>query len=164
MREQLDKLMALLRTLQAAMASGDYETDAGRHLHDTALLYLSKDASPRDEAPDALACAESVNAICYAAFGDYVGGELSTYRLYLTIINNKKFRKAQNPMPGDIIVSPTGFGIGNGHVGICGKNNVIMSNSSATGLWSENYDQVKWRNFYGRDRGFPVYYFRRITY
>lgn len=144
----------------------NYGTPAGRKLYLTAVECLGTDASPNDKAPDEYGCAETVNDIVYKAFGDYAGGDLSTYRMYRALKNNRMFVKVSKPLKGDIILSPTGYGgqngINNGHTGIIGANNVIMSNSSATGKFEENYTIETWTNRYVVKGGYPIYYFRRL--
>lgn len=166
----MEKLLKLLESLQGQLrtivVNKNLPTTAGQKLYETALSFIGKEASPLDKAPDEYGCAESVNNIVFKAFGDYVGGDLSTYRMYYSIINNKKFAKVSNPILGDIILSPTGFGgtkeITNGHVGILGKDNKIMSNNSKTGLWEENYTLFSWRYRYVTLGKFPVLFFRRV--
>ena len=64
---------------------------------------------------------------------------------------------------GDIIISPTGLSyLGpeiHGHVGCLGKYG-IMSNNSWNGLWQENYSLQTWHQFFGGQRGLPVFFFR----
>ena len=144
----------------------NYGTPAGAKLYNTAVGCLGTDASPNDKAPDELGCAETINDIVFKAFGDYAGGDLSTYRMYNSIRNNIKFVKVTKPVKGDIILSPTGYGnrrkVSNGHVGIVGDKNIIMSNSSATGEFIENYTIESWTNRYLVNGGYPIYYFRRL--
>lgn len=141
----------------------NYGTPSGEHLFETAKKWLGKDVAPIE---NEYGCAESVNNIVYKAFGDYAGGDLSTYRMYNSIKNNKLFAKVKSPLPGDIILSPTGYGnrrkLSNGHVGIVGDNGYIMSNDSKTGLWSGNYTLNSWKSRYQDMGEYPIHYFRRI--
>jgi hypothetical protein len=142
--------------------TGNFATPAGEKLYQTALSLMGHNLCPQN---NEFGCAESVNEVVFDAFGDYAGGDLSTARLYLSIQNNSKFVQITSPVQGDIIVSPTGYGNGslpNGHVGIVGANGVIMSNTSATGLWSQNYTLSSWKKRYADLGGFPVFYFRRL--
>jgi hypothetical protein len=53
--------------------------------------------------------------------------------------------------PGAVIVSPSKDMNGktvHGHTGIVGENGVIYSNSSATGLWKQNWTVDDWRKHY----------------
>ena len=139
-------------------------------LYDAAVASLGMDASPRDVAPDEYGCAESVNEIHKKAFGEYIENPgISTTKLFAAMIERSdKFVRVIKPECGNIIISPTGFAnidnppIKNGHVGIFGKDLKIMSSSSATGKFEENYTLDTWINRY-RKRGFyPIIYFKRI--
>lgn len=143
----------------------NFGTPSGERLYRVAKAWLGKDASPADVAPDEYGCAETVNNIVFTAFDEDAGGDVSTYRMYRAIRNNKKFAEVKIPVKGDIILSPTGYGNGsikNGHVGIIGANGVVMSNSSVSGLFRENYSIMEWRERYEIKGGYPVYFYRRI--
>ena len=45
-----------------------------------------------------------------------------------------------------------------GHVGIVGANDQIYSNSSAHGLFEQNYDVATWRGYY-QGKGLSVHFF-----
>lgn len=156
-------IIRLIGLLKAYIASPD-PTASGR-FYIIAVSCLGSDASPNDIAPDEYGCAETINAIHKKVFGFEIGGGLSTYLLYNVLLTSKYFIKIDSPKAGDIVISPTGYGNGklsNGHVGIVGKENVIMSNDSATGLFLENYTLDKWRARYVALGGYPMAYFRRI--
>jgi len=144
---------------------GNFQSSAGEKLYFTALSCLGIDVAPRE---NEFGCAEAVNNIVYKAFKDYAGGDLSTYRMYHSIRNNKKFIRVTKPLRGDIILSPTGYGgqngIKNGHTGIMGISDKIMSNDSVTGLFFENYTLRTWADRYKRKGGYPVYFYRRISF
>ena len=143
----------------------NFGTPAGERLYSFAIKNLGIDASPRDEAPDEFGCAETVNDIVFEAFGDYAGGDRSTYRMYNSIKNNEKFVKVYKPLKGDIILSPTGYGNGNirnGHVGIVGDSDVVMGNDSASGKFIKSYTLDTWRSRYLVRGGYPIHYFRRL--
>lgn len=134
-------------------------------LYETAFKNLNKDVTPLDKEPDELACAASVNAIHRLAFGSDIGGGASTTLLYEALINSQGFFKVTTPEPGDIVISPTGYGknqaMPNGHTGIVGKANVIMSNSSSNGKFSENFTMASWRQRYVDQGGYPMIFFRK---
>lgn len=132
----------------------------------TAISCLGIDASPQDIAPDELGCAETVYDILARAFPLNVGFPLviSTSKLYDALKSSSKYIKIDQPLEGDIIISPTGYGNGglsNGHVGIKGELDKIMSNSSFTGKFEENYTIVTWKARYTDIGGYPMFYFRR---
>lgn len=131
----------------------------------TAVKCLGTDASPNDLAPDEVGCAETVNAIHKKAFGFEIGGKLSTYQMYSALQKSKYFIKVDQPLEGDIVISPTGYGNGNlknGHVGIKGEYDKIMSNASATGTFEENYTMKSWKERYVDKGGYPMHFFRRV--
>lgn len=142
---------------------------AARTLYEYALAQIGKDASPADVAPDEYGCAETVCNIIHECFGDFPlegGVIISTADLYKKLKKHPKFTQIAEFGPGDVLVSPTGYGNGglaNGHTGIVGENNVIMSNDSATGLFKENYTIESWVARYRKIGGFPLYFFRRIS-
>lgn len=168
MKEYLLKQIEwLLLKIKETIASRNIKTEAGELLYLAAQSFLGSDASPLNQADKEYACAESVNNVCEKAFGEPVGGGVSTYRMYYAIVNHRKFVQVTSPMRGDIILSPTGIGGGkngikNGHVGIVSDNGKIMSNSSSNGLWELNYDLFSWRYRFSTLGGYKVLFFRRI--
>lgn len=112
-----------------------------------------------------VACAISVNIVHYRAFGVEIGGGASTQALYQVLLKHPSFKGVPTPEPGCIVISPTGYGTNpnfpHGHVGIVG-NYGICSNSSETGMFSENYSIDSWNEQFRTIEGFPVNYFQRI--
>lgn len=162
----MNNLQSIFDLLARLVVMGNRKTSAGEHFYTIAKRYIGMDAAPQE---NEYGCAEAVNTICISAFRDVVGGDISSYRMYLAIQNNKKFIKVNSPKRGDIIISPTGFAkrqtkISNGHVGIISDNGKIMSNDSKTGLWLENYSLWSWKQRYGTVGRYPVYYYRRLTF
>lgn len=135
-------------------------------LFQTAKSCLGTDASPNDAAPDELGCAETINEIYKKAFGEPIGGGVSTYLLYKALKTHPFFQKVDVATPGVIVISPTGYGGKNGvlhgHAGIAGENGIIMSNDSNTGKFLENFTVESWRNRFERKGGYPVLFYRRI--
>ena len=135
--------------------------------YDVALSFLGKDVTPRDEIPDEVACAITINTIHTKAFGYPIGGGASTYLLYRALLNSPFFVKIDLPEQGAVVISPTGYRskktkIENGHVGCVGENGIIMSNDSKSGLFLENYTLVSWRKRFVVEGSYPMYFFRRI--
>lgn len=134
-------------------------------LYLAALQHLGIDASPLDEADDDVGCADSVSKILLKTFPGVIKGSVSTSELYKQLSTSKDFSKVSQFRCGDIIISPTGMGTGglsNGHVGIVGEDETIMSNSSATGLWTSNYTISTWVARYRRLGGYPIIFFRKL--
>lgn len=113
----------------------------------------------------AYGCAQTVNAIVEVALAFPVGGGASTYLMFLSLENQAtRFIKVSSPVPGDIIISPSGYstkGVEHGHVGIVGKKG-ILSNSSSTGRLEEDYILESWNDYFGVKEGFPVYFFHAL--
>jgi len=134
-------------------------------LYAKALSFLGVDASPIDIAPDDYGCADSVTGVIKSVFPLSIKGSISTAELYTQLVNSQEFFKPKDIKPGDIIISPTGKGktgnIKNGHVGIVGENDEIMSNSSATGLWTTNFTMDSWIKKYRKQGGYPIFIFRK---
>lgn len=138
----------------------------GQILYETAVKCLGRDLTPDDTIPDEVDCAETTNAVYKQAFGVEIGGGASTNAMYKALLaNTALFKRVTAPLPGDIVISPTGYGNGNlsnGHVGIIGVDGAIMSNSSSTGRFSQNFTQESWRQRYVDKGGFPMAFFRRV--
>ena len=47
-------------------------SESRKKFYDAAVSFLGRDASPRDQADDELGCAESLNQIYKAAFGEFI--------------------------------------------------------------------------------------------
>ncbi len=158
---QLAKLIAKLN-----IAVKNLPTKEGIKLFETAKSLLGVDASPNDIAPDELGCAETVsNVIKKAGFPFPV--IISTKELYAQFSHDEGWLEVPNPLAGDVILSPTGLGgkngITNGHTGVVGLNDVVMSNSSATGKFEANYTLKTWKARYQDKGGYPILFFRKIT-
>lgn len=127
-------------------------------LFDAAKSCVGKDMA---KTQGALGCAESVNAVHALAFGREIGGTTSTYRLYQAMKVDPTFSRVDSPLPGDIILSPTGYGrLPNGHVGIVGED-IIFSNNSLNGMFEPNYTLFTWKLRFGK-AGFPILFYRKV--
>lgn len=162
-------LTRLVTLLSGYLANPD--TSPTGKLFITAVGCLGTDASPNDVAPDEFGCAETIDTIHKKAFGTWIapgsGPTLSTNVLYQTFLKNKmSWQQTKDPVPGAIVISPTGYGTNpsmpNGHVGIVSKDGRIMSNTSATGLFMENYTLDTWKARYVTLGGYPMLFFRRL--
>ena len=161
-----DLILRLIASLQQKININllNQPTDDGQRLFKYAQGFLGKDASPLDKVPDEYGCAESVSTIVNKLFGDFpiITG---TFSLYTNLQSHPKFLQVSKPLPGDIILSPTGLGNGVliGHTGIIGADADIMSNNSTTGLWDIHYTLDSWRQRYQMSGGMPIYLFRRVN-
>lgn len=130
-------------------------------LYNAARAVLDTDVTPKDRVPDEVACAEVVSTILNKV--TIVPHMTGTYTMYTYLRSNPRFEKVTTPLPGDIIISPTGMGNRNlkhGHVGIVGVGGAIMSNSSHNGKFEKNYTLQSWYKRFGLLGGMPLYYFR----
>lgn len=147
----------------------NYDASSPKKLFITAACSLGTDASPNDHAPDEFGCAETVDEIHRKALGVYIlgtGPTLSTAVLYAKFrADTINWEPVALPLPGDVVISPTGYGTNpampSGHTGYIGIENNIMSNNSATGLFLENYTIDSWKARFATIGGYPVFYFRR---
>lgn len=159
----LTKLVGLLKAKQVPVTPLPLLKPSDQ-LHKVAINSLGQDASPKDRAPDELGCAETVSELInlVTPFPIITG----TWTLADNLKKNKKFIQIKNPKVGAVIISPTGEGgtkeIPNGHTGIVGHNNKIMSNDSRTGTFEENYTVSSWEERYKKRGKYPVYYFELI--
>lgn len=161
-KDLMNKLITLYRQLLALLLEQLFSTTKREKLYNFAKSCLGKDMAP---VQNEFGCAEAVNNVVFQALGYPAGGDVSTYRMYRELFNSTKFKKVSDPLLGDIILSPTGYGSGkipNGHVGIVSDGIKIMSNNSSTFLWEENYTFKSWEDRYVKVGGYPVYYFRAI--
>ena len=164
MNQLLERLNILIGRLKLLILQGNLSTAQGQKIFETAKSCLGTDASPNDAAPDELGCADTVSNILIKA-GFYMPVIISTAKLFTYLSENAGWMRAGYPLPGDVIVSPTGTGNGkvpHGHTGIVGSGSTIMSNSSATGTFEPNYTIGGWTNRYQIKGGYPIYYFRRM--
>jgi hypothetical protein len=109
-----------------------------------------------------LGCVETANFIFKSATGTPICNSASTVDAYKELQDENRFMRVCDPLPGDVIVSPTGMGNGkmpHGHIGIVAKQGV-MSNSSETGRLELNYTLKKWTELFYIYGGFPIYYYR----
>lgn len=134
-------------------------------LYDVAKGCIGKDMSPKDIAPDALGCAESLNGVYKKAFNEELLADVvSTAALYKHLMKDSRVELVSNDkaLPGDIVISPTGTstkGAKHGHTGIRGFE-AYMSNDSDSGLWLANYNLPNWKLVFHDTLGFPIYHFR----
>ena len=134
-------------------------------LYETAYSLLGTDVSPQDEAPDELACVNSLSKIIQKAYPQLnFPALLSTRDLYDYLSDIVAFKEVASPIAGDIILSVTGAGNGsvkNGHTGIVGKH-WIMSNDSKNGMWTANYTLDGWRNYFEKRGGMATHFYRYV--
>lgn len=128
-------------------------------LYEWAKGCLHKDiAATQDE----LGCAEAVSYLLHKVGVPGFKPTVSTQELWGELKALYAFEQVQEPLPGDIIISPTGtstIAAAHGHVGIVAFYG-ILSNNSMTGLFEEYYTMQSWKAYYGDKLKFPIYYFR----
>lgn len=137
-------------------------------LYKVAFDCIGKDASPLDDAPDELGCADSVSRLIQKVLPDFPL-QVGTIGLLEQLIDDPRFVEIDLYDYGCVIVSPTGQGNGrlsNGHTGIIGKNIApngtlwIMSNNSNTGTWEVDWTVKSWEKYYNQLGGFPIRIFK----
>lgn len=116
-----------------------------------------------DMAPtqDALGCSESLYYVMKHAGVPNLPKHAILGTAEMAVWLSKNLSAYANPLPGDIIISPTGSGNGliRGHTGIVGNIN-IMSNNSKTYLWDDEWNLKKWLNYYQKYGGLSTKYYR----
>lgn len=124
--------------------------------------YLGKDASPNDVAPDSLGCSDSVSTIIKQILPDFPI-IVSTAELFKYLDKDKRFQRTTELTPGNILISPTGYGNGSitGHTGIIGED-CIYSNNSNTGLWDKHFTIKSWVARYRTQGKLPLYVFKLL--
>ena len=135
-------------------------TEHSQKVYDVAKSCLGTHITEDPSVDPALGCAEAVSYVLEQAGYDLgFHGIAGTSDLYTWLKNH--FTPVTDPLPGDVIISPTGTsttGSPHGHVGIVAKYGVL-SNNSNDGKFEENFDLTKWHNYYSA-LGFPVLFFR----
>lgn len=132
-------------------------------IYEQALNWLGKDPTPDDKVSDEVACASSLSFIVnqVTPFPNFA----STTELFTYLKNSPHWKATLNPDAGNIIVSPTGGGngtIATGHCGILTGNGWVMSNTSATGHWDQNYSIDNWVKYFRLKGGYHIYYFTPV--
>lgn len=163
----LNQILAILRTIKDAIElvitkiEGDAPaTDRKRLLFEAAFSRIGKDVTPADTIDDEVACAETVSTLIAELIPfPIIPG---TYTLLEKLKNSPDFTAGEwGSGPGTIVICATGTGNGSmrGHVGILSNGNKIMSNTSADGIWRENYTKESWIARYAQQGGFTVHHF-----
>lgn len=167
----LEKILAYLVSIGAPIQSNRLR------IYKTALDSLGIDNTPNDIIPDEVGCMEAVDTIHRMALGYYINGKrsgitVSTYQGWRIMRDSALFTAVDRPMEGDILIYPSGTGNGNlsnGHVFICGKVNInepeqtkLMSNSSASGTFEQNYTVATAKARYETLGGYKGYWFRPV--
>lgn len=146
-------------------------TESNREkLYRVSKACIGRDMSPKDLAPDQLACVDSLNGVFTEAFGQPIKpGIVSTIELYHLMLNDPRFQKIGEPdvLPGDVSIAvsvQTGTSVKHGHVGIWGKTEVMSNDSYSlpAGLWHAHYTLEAWKNFFWGTLHFPLHYFRVV--
>lgn len=170
MKERLKKLKLLLRELLDMALILNHEKTPNMHtqtMHSIQLYQAGKDnlgkvLSGNDRV---LGCAATVNALAKLAWGHDIGGDASTTKMYEALQDETKYEPVVDPLPGDIIISPTGTSLLgsdiHGHVGIVAYYG-ILSNSSETGELHENFTVDTWNKYFRDTLQFPVFYYRPL--
>ena len=172
--QTLMRTVNYLKSLSTAIAME--QKTPSQIIYEKALSLADKgiDASPKDKAPDDLACAESVTTVINSIYPamPIILGTGSLYEKLLGYCNGGnwiqvKLKRGEIPEEGLVIISPTGYnsnkaGMPHGHTGITGKNGVIYSNRSSSGTWDSYWSIAQWWAYYGDKGGYPVCFFKKV--
>jgi len=135
-------------------------TEHSQRVYNVAKGCLGKHITEDPNVDPALGCAEAISHVLDEAGYDLGShGIAGTSELYTWLKNH--FTPVTDPLPGDVLISPTGTstkGSPHGHVAIVAKYG-ILSNSSTTGKFSENFTLDSWKQYYS-NLGFPMFFFR----
>lgn len=118
---------------------------------------LGRDITPEDKIPDEVACAESVSALLKKIDPSFpIIPHTATMHKFMK--SSSSFKNTLELAPGNIIISPTGYGNGTirGHVGVILEGGKIASNNSNSGLWEDYFTITTWVKRYRGIGGFPV--------
>lgn len=140
------------------------EKTNGEKLLDFALTFVGTDPTPKDEVDDGVSCVFSLTTLLNKYFkGDFKVIDYTpdlVGQLYL----DKRFKLSNEFKEGNIVVFPTKSGNGKiiGHCFIVSKNGKMLSNNSATGLWTDKYDTNMMIERYSRFGGLKMYIFELL--
>lgn len=127
-------------------------------MYRVAMEAIGSDVSPKE---NELACAESLSNLLHKAYGDFPAEILGTAQLNSLLATHPKFKATLTPGPGVVIMSPT-VGTNHGHCGCFGDGENIMSNSSFTYKWGQNYTLANWVKYFRTQKGLRVLFYERI--
>lgn len=140
-------------------------TENGLKIYNVAKECLGTHITLDDNVPHELGCAEAISYILKQTelFATLPAtGFPGTAALADWLTSNPLFEEVEEPIPGDIVVYPTGsssIDSPHGHVFICGKYG-LLSNDSATGLFLEVWDIKKATEYYQNVLKFMPHFFR----
>lgn len=160
--EMVQEVDIQLNIIKIKMKNQETNTEA---LLRVAKEMVGRDASPRDQAPDDLGCAESLANVIHSVDPDFPITIVSTAKLFRYLQSSPKYEATNDLGAGHILISPTGWGkrsavIPNGHCGIFDENNDIYSNNSYTGLWDKHFTLDQWITRYRINGGYPLFVFK----
>lgn len=164
------KLIAVMQQLVAAyqklITKPVIISTASQKIYDAAASCLHTHITLNEAVPPEVGCAEAVSYVLSKAgvYGIPLTGIAGTSQLYDWLLSSRNFVNTVSPVPGDVVISPTGYSTSaspHGHVGIVAKYG-ILSNDSDSGLFIEKYTQETWNKFFHDVEGFPVRYFHAI--
>ena len=127
---------------------------------------LGTDFTDDKVVPDDVSCAYAVTTILH----EQDAREpicIGTFGLLTYFQLNPRWQRIYEPKAGCVVVCITGQGnnpkIPHGHTGIYLDSDLIASNSSATGLWTQNYTRLSWRQHFYYEGGYPIYLYEKIS-
>lgn len=160
MKDLLERTIVLLKQLL------DIRQKEMKSLLDIVKDKLGTDASPQDNAPDRLACAETISTI----LREYLAQHnidfpviLGTYQLWREFQKRTDlFVRVYDTKAGTLEIAPTGTNsrpdlLPNGHVWVFLNETEACSNSSKTGTFEQNYDRVSIRKLFHYYGGYNLY-------
>jgi len=156
----MENLIPILKSFISSLSFWITMTNSER-LYQEARASIGKDMSPTQSE---FGCAEAVSSIIRILLPDFplIPG---TYTLWELLKKDHRFSEIEKYEVGAIIISPTGTseisGNISGHVGICGKHQII-SNNSNTGLVDTHITKDIWDDYFGTRLRFPIYYFKLV--
>ncbi len=128
-------------------------------------FHKGKDFTDDRKVDDEVSCAFAVSTILHEQ-DESVPIVTGTSTLSDFLEKSPLFKKVLEPEEGVVVISPTGEGhnpdMPHGHTGIYIDGDKIMSNSSATGLWIQNYTRSSWRTRYYWEGRYPVRLYKKV--
>ena len=169
---QLSLIQSIINALKNVLESMKKRVDElvekdtkspSERLLELAEAHVNVDVTPNDEVDDVVACADSLTTLLRKQYPD-LPHSVYTPTTFKDLENSSHFERTKIIAPGHVIISPTGFGNGKvrGHCGILGKNEVIWSNQSATGLWTNHLTLGKWVDRYRDEGDLPIYVYKPL--
>lgn len=133
---------------------------ASQKVYDAAKLYIGRHLTLDNSVPEELGCVEALSYVFNKVGYNMPPKGIPGVNAMVAWMLGKGFVETTSPYAGCIIVShrPNYNDPNYAHIGVV-MNHGICSNSSANGLWEENYTLASWYSYFAKTGGATVRFF-----